>query len=101
MKIEKTLEDGSYDKICGMSIVLNLSPEFEAKIAERAQEQGLSKEEFAARALFEKAALSEEEREAIEDARDIAVAEYRLATTDPTQWRTLDELREAIRGPKA
>lgn len=73
-----------------ISMSIQIAPELETQLQSAAAREGVSLDEIAARAL----------QEWLEDARDIAVAEERLATTDPSQWRTLDELRAAIRGPQ-
>lgn len=67
---------------------IQIAPELETELQNAAAREGVSLDEIAARALAEW----------LEDARDIALAEERLATTDPSQWRTLDELRAAVRG---
>lgn len=86
-----------FAKILAMSIVLELPPAFEAKVTAAALARGLSAEQFALEALIDKTPLSPEELEEIEDAHDIAVAEYRLAnpvTDEP--YRTLDDLRRHL-----
>ncbi len=77
-------------------MTLEIAPELEARLEEKASARGLTKEEFAVHAL-RRLTLTEEELEELEDEEDAAEADHILATTDPSQWRTLDELRAAIR----
>lgn len=76
-------------------MTIEFTPEQEARFEQKAQERGLSKEEWVRRALHW-LALTPEEREELEDEEDAAEAERRLAESDPTQWRTLDDLRRHL-----
>ena len=67
---------------------IQLAPELESQLQDVTARQGTTPDEVISRLLSEW----------LEDQKDIALAEHVLATTDETQWRSLDELRAAVRG---
>lgn len=69
-----------------MTLTLEITPEEEKALTQAAQQAGATLPDYA-RALL---------REALEDAADVAEAERILANSDPTQRRTLAELRSAV-----
>ncbi len=74
-----------------MTLTIEVEPEIEAKLHELAQSYGQSLEIYV-RDVLER----EIELEAEEDAQDIAAAKRALATSDPAQRKTLDDLRAHI-----
>jgi uncharacterized protein (DUF1778 family) len=75
-----------------MTYRIDLSPERQQLIEAAAQAQGVAVEVFIADAA-ELAA-----QEAREDAEDTEEARRILATSDPSQRRSLKDLRQAVRG---
>jgi uncharacterized protein (DUF1778 family) len=73
-----------------MTLTLEIAPEIEAALSQAAQASGQSLSDYAAELLAQ----------AAEDAQDIADADRIMAESDPSTWRTLDELRTAIYGGK-
>ena len=74
-----------------MTLTLELPSEVEKLLCAVAKERGVSLEEIVA--LYPDA--SEETLEELEDEVDVAEAERRMANSDPSQWKTLDDLRKA------
>ena len=79
-----------------MTLTLEIAPEIERALEEAARANGQSLPDFAAARLAEVA--REAEREAAEDAADIAEADRIMEHSDPSKRRTLAELRAAIFG---
>jgi len=75
-----------------MTLTLELSPETEARLRAIAQEKGASVEYVALKRL-DVSLLSEEELEDLEDEIDIAAARRALKEDDPSERKTLDDLR--------
>lgn len=71
-----------------MTFTIETTPASEALLQQVAKERGLSVEQLA-KVLWE---------EMMEDLEDAAQAERILANTNPAEWRSLDELRQAVRG---
>ncbi len=76
-------------------MTLELTPELEARLERKAQERGLSKEEWISRAL-NWLALSDDEREELEDEEDAREAEWRRNNPEPGPTYTLDDLRRHL-----
>ena len=71
-----------------MTLTLETTPEREVLLKREAARRGLSAAEFAQSLLDEM----------LEDLEDDARAAHILENTDPSEWRSLDELRRAVRG---
>jgi len=71
-----------------MTFTIETTPEREMLLKQEAARRGLSVDELA-KILWD---------ELLEDLEDAASAERVLANTNPNQWRSLDELRKAVRG---
>jgi hypothetical protein len=69
-----------------MTLTFTIKPEIATALEVEAKRAGQSVQEYAAE-LF---------AEAIEDVLDAAEADCIMANTDPSEWRSLDELRAAI-----
>ena len=76
-------------------MTLDFTPELEARLEQKAQERGISKEEWVVRAV-KWLALTPEEREELEDEEDAAEADRRLANPEPGPRYTLDDLRRHL-----
>lgn len=76
-----------------MTLTIELKPEIENLLRHVAKERGVSLEEVIADRL--NLNFSEEEIEELEDEVDIARAECILAESDPSERKTLDDLRKA------
>lgn len=74
-----------------MKLTIKLKPEVERLLCAVAKERGVSLEEVVANQLD----LSPEALEELEDELDVAEAERRMANSDPSQRKTLDDLRKA------
>lgn len=74
-----------------MKLTIELKPEVERLLCAVAKERGVSLEEVVANQLD----LSPEALEELEDELDVAEAERRMANSDPSQRKTLDDLRKA------
>jgi len=75
-----------------MTLMLELSPETEARLRAIAQERGASVEAVALKRL-DVSLLSDEELEDLEDEIDIAAARRAREDDDPSERKTLDDLR--------
>ena len=73
-----------------MTLTIELTPEAESALQTAAAQKGVSAPQFAVDLLMT----------ALEDWEDGIEATQILAQSDPEKRRTLDELRQAIRGPK-
>ena len=76
-----------------MTITIELKPEVERLLCAVARERGVSLEEVVAERLNFN--FTEEELEEFEDELDNARAERRMKNSDPSQRKTLDDLRKA------
>lgn len=79
-----------------MPLTIEIAPETESRLRAEAAERGVSIEAEAARRLA-LSALTEDEREALEDEWDIAAAQRARAEdrANPGARKTLDDLRRA------
>jgi len=75
-------------EIIMMTLTINPTPRDAVFLQREAKRRGLDVERLAA-LLF---------AEAIEDMEDAAEAEAILSRTDSREWRSLDDLRQAVRG---
>lgn len=78
-----------------MALTLELKPETEARLRALALERGETPESLAA-ARLAVSFLSDEEREELEDERDLAAMERARLENDPGEHKTLDDLRAAL-----
>lgn len=78
-----------------MTLILELEPETEARLRALALERGEAPEKLAA-ARLAVSFLSDEEREELEDELDLAAMERARLENDPTERKTLDDLRTAL-----
>ena len=75
-----------------MTVTIEVQPELAARWQEIAQREGRPLETLLAEAMEERAALLDDE-----DAEDLQEARRVLAQTDRSDFRTLAELREAMK----
>ena len=73
-----------------MSLQIEVAPEIESALHSEAARRGMTAQALAG------AALGEWLQDAAEDFADAEEARQRLATSDPTQRRSLDDLRRAL-----
>jgi hypothetical protein len=80
-----------------MTLTIDLKPEVERLLRAVARERGVELEDIVAErlGLAERLDFSEEELEELEDELDVAEAKRRLANNDPSERKTLDDLRRA------
>lgn len=76
-------------------ITIELKPETEARLRALALERGETPENVAA-ARLDVAFLSDEEREELEDELDLAAMRRAREASDPSDRKTLDDLRAAM-----
>ncbi len=74
-----------------MTLTIEIQPEVERLLRAVAQERGVPLEEVVASCLD----FSPEALEELEDELDNAEAERRMASSDPSKRKTLDDLRRA------
>jgi len=72
-----------------MTLTIEVAPEVETQLATEAGQRGLSRDELI-RQLLEQGL-----DDMTQDEEDAATARHRLANSDPTQRRTLSDLRRA------
>jgi len=77
-----------------MTVSIELEPTVEKLLRTVAKERGVSLEELLADRINLR--FSEEEIEELEDERDNAEAERRMANSDPSERKTLDDWRKAL-----
>lgn len=71
-----------------MTLLLDMPPETEAILRQEAQQRGLTVERYVVELV----------EDTILDREDAAEARQIKAATKPEEWRSLDDLRAAIRG---
>ncbi len=74
-----------------MTLTIELKPEIENLLRQVARERGVALEDVVAQRLN----FSEEDLEELEGELDVAEAKRRLATNDPAERKTLDDLCRA------
>lgn len=74
-----------------MTLTIELPPEVEKLLRLVARQRGVALEDVVAQRLH----FSSEELEVLEDELDNTEAERRMASSDPSQRKTLDDLRKA------
>jgi len=77
-----------------MTVSIELEPYVEKLLRTVAKERGVSLEELLAHRI--NLHFSEEEIEELEDERDNAEAERRMANSDPSERKTLDDWQKAL-----
>ncbi len=77
-----------------MTVSIELEPTVEKLLRVVARDRGVSLEQLLADRINLR--FSEEEIEELEDERDNAEAERRMANSDPSQRKTLDDWRKAL-----
>lgn len=80
-----------------MTLTIELPAEVEKLLRQVARERGIKLEDILAErlGLAQRLNFSEEELEELEDELDVAEAKRRLANNDPSERKTLDDLRRA------
>lgn len=84
-----------------MTLTIEVTPEVKDKLQEKARSHGQALEEYLQDLLERDVEELSAAEQAEQDRQDVADIERIMVGTDPTQWRTLDELRahiEAARG---
>lgn len=77
-----------------MTVSIELEPNIEKLLRVVARDRGVSLEQLLADRINLR--FSEEEIEELEDERDNAEAERRMANSDPSERKTLDDWRKAL-----
>jgi hypothetical protein len=71
-----------------MSLVLETTPELDARLEKEAERRGVSVDALVNLLMDEM----------LEDMEDAADAQAIIHNTNPDEWRSLDDLRKAVRG---